>query len=122
MNYVISKDFSFSAAHYLNGLDEEHPCSRMHGHNYIVRVELISDTLNAIGFVVDYRDLSPIKDWLNKELDHRCLNEVIAANPTAENLAMHIAKIIRKVTNIPREARVAVGVSETAKTWARYAE
>ena len=64
MNYVISKDFSFSAAHYLNGLDEEHPCSRMHGHNYIVRVELISDTLNAIGFVVDYRDLSPIKDWL----------------------------------------------------------
>jgi len=40
VTFTISKDFEFSAAHHLEGLDPEHPCSRVHGHNYVVRLEL----------------------------------------------------------------------------------
>src|SRR5215468_9371730 len=34
--YTISKFFEFSAAHHLTGLPDDHPCSRVHGHNYVV--------------------------------------------------------------------------------------
>lgn len=30
----IAKGFHFSASHQLYRLPEEHPCARMHGHNY----------------------------------------------------------------------------------------
>ncbi|HBU96439.1 6-pyruvoyl trahydropterin synthase family protein, partial [Thalassospira lucentensis] len=38
--FTITKQFAFSASHQLAGLDADHPCSRLHGHNYIVEVEL----------------------------------------------------------------------------------
>lgn len=40
---TLSKEFHFSAAHRLEGLQEGHPCGRMHGHNYIIRVFLIGE-------------------------------------------------------------------------------
>jgi 6-pyruvoyltetrahydropterin/6-carboxytetrahydropterin synthase len=55
--FRITKEFHFSASHQILGLGEDHPCARLHGHNYVVEVELMSDELNSIGFVRDYREL-----------------------------------------------------------------
>ena len=38
--YTIAKTFYFSASHVIGGLPPEHPCSRLHGHNYEVEVIL----------------------------------------------------------------------------------
>ena len=113
--FNIKKEFHFSSSHQLSGLDENHPCSRLHGHNYIIVVKLAGE-LNEIGFVQDYRELDSIKKWIDKTLDHRHLNDIFKFNPTAENMAKFIYdKFVIKYPLI-----VSVSISETPKTWATY--
>lgn len=114
--YVISKDFTFSAAHWLN-LSAGHPCSRVHGHNYTVRVLLEASSLDDNSMVLDYHELRPFGDWLTATLDHGTLNDHIE-NPTAENLARHLHD--RLSERIPSEFYCAIGVSETPTCWAWY--
>lgn len=121
---TISKTFEFSASHQLVGLEDTHPCSRLHGHNYVVEVSL-TGTTNHVGFVMDYRDLGFVKHYVDEYLDHQHLNNMVPGNPTAENLAAHLLDLImgQLRDEWPEEAariwRVTVGVSETPKTWAR---
>ena len=114
--YTISKEFHFSAGHHLDGLAVEHPCSRQHGHNYIVRVFLKSTELNEAGFVRDYRALDVIKNYIDNYLDHKYLNDVLPSNPTAENIARYLFDLFKK--SIPE--LYAIEISETPKTNARY--
>lgn len=114
--FIISKQFNFSASHILEGLPDDHPCSRLHGHNYIIEVVLEGDTLNAVGFVRDYNELSVIKSWIDHVLDHRHLNECVPGQPSAENLAKYIYD--RFKDKFPE--LVAIRVSETPKTWAEF--
>jgi 6-pyruvoyltetrahydropterin/6-carboxytetrahydropterin synthase len=118
--YRISKQFGFSASHVLHGLRPGHACGRLHGHNYLIQAELAAGELDPVGFVADYGDLAPFGRWLDTTFDHRHLNDVMEANPTAEHLAhMCAARLIRMFES--ERARVsAVGVSETPKTWAWY--
>lgn len=117
--FEISKEFHFSASHQLGGLPDTHPCSRLHGHNYIVKVILTSDTLDGTGFVVDYGDLKPFATWIDDTLDHRHLNDVLVFQPSAENMARAMAELIQ-THFVPGHVNVAVAVSETPKTWATY--
>ncbi|MFN3526349.1 MAG: 6-carboxytetrahydropterin synthase QueD [Paracoccus sp. (in: a-proteobacteria)] len=114
--YRISKEFHFSASHCLSHLPADHQCARLHGHNYIVVVELASPDLNADGFVRDYHELKPLKDYLDDRFDHRHLNDVLDMPSTAENLARHVFDWCR--SRWPETS--AVKVSETPKTWAEY--
>lgn len=113
--YVIRKKFSFSAAHQLYGLPDDHPCSRLHGHNYEVEVVLMSHELNRDFFVRDYRELDLFKQYLNEKLDHRNLNDMLKVT-TAEVLALHFHQWC--LTRWPETYMVRV--SETPKTWAEY--
>lgn len=114
--FIISKQFNFSASHQLAGLPEDHPCSRLHGHNYVVEIEL-RGTLTAVGFVRDYRELDAVKQFLDGRFDHRHLNDALPGiNPTAENIALFLFN--RFSAEYPELA--AVRVSETPKTWAEY--
>ena len=116
--YTISKQFAFSASHQLEGLAEDHPCSRLHGHNYIVEVVLRSQELDETGFVVDYNDLYPLSDFIVKTFDHRHLNDILHFQTSAENIARYLYQWAKK-----RWPEVtAVKVSETPKTWATYEE
>ena len=45
--FRIRKEFHFSASHRLEHLPPDHQCARLHGHNYVVVVELAAETLNA---------------------------------------------------------------------------
>ncbi|WP_020590749.1 6-pyruvoyl trahydropterin synthase family protein [Kiloniella laminariae] len=115
--YRISKQFAFSASHQLFGVPEGHPCSRLHGHNYIVEIELSGATLNQAGFVRDYLELGALKSYIDDELDHRHLNEVLGDDlVTAERLAKHLFDWA--FSRWPEVT--AMRVSETPKTWAEY--
>ncbi|MDH6353792.1 6-pyruvoyltetrahydropterin/6-carboxytetrahydropterin synthase [Dysgonomonas sp. PH5-45] len=114
--YKISKQFSFSASHILEGLPANHSCARLHGHNYVVRVYLKSETLNQIGFVEDYKALNFVKDYIDANLDHRHLNDVLPFNPTAERIAKYLFDLFKK--DIPE--LYAVEVCESPKTSAIY--
>jgi 6-pyruvoyltetrahydropterin/6-carboxytetrahydropterin synthase len=115
--YRITQEFHFSASHRIPGLPETHPCARLHGHNYIVEVELASETLNAVGFVRDYHELAPLKAHIDGDLDHRHLNDVLGEDcVTAERMARHFYDWC--AARWPEVS--AVRVSETPKTWAEY--
>lgn len=118
MTYTIEKDFAFSASHVLTGLRDGHPCGRLHGHNYVVRLRLSGDRLLDVGFLFDYGDLRPFGQFLDDTLDHRHLNDVMTSNPTAENMARYLARIVAGLFRVPEGVAVSVGVSETPKTWA----
>ena len=115
--YRISKEFHFSASHQLIDLPKDHQCARLHGHNYIVVVELTAESLNSHGFIRDYQDLTALKQYIDNNLDHRHLNEVLGHDQTtAERLAKHLYDWCA-----PHWPEVsAVKVSETPKTWAEY--
>jgi len=117
MPYRITKEFTFSASHRLTTLPEGHQCTRIHGHNYIVKVELSADTLNEHGFVREYSDLSILKDYIDSTLDHRHLNDVLGDGiVTSELLAKHFYDWC--LPHFPEIS--AVGISETPKIWAEY--
>lgn len=115
--FRITKEFHFSASHQLKSLPDDHPCARLHGHNYVVEVELAAEMLDERGFVRDYHDLTVLKRYLDETFDHRHLNDVLGHDTiTAEWLARHLFDWCRM--NFPETT--AVRVSETPKTWAEY--
>jgi 6-pyruvoyltetrahydropterin/6-carboxytetrahydropterin synthase len=115
MTYTICKRFDFSASHRLDTLPEEHPCYRLHGHNYAVELELQALKLDEHGFVHDYRALDAFKRWLDTEVDHRHLNDLFPCT-SAEYLAQtFFEKWVKLIPYLH-----AVRVSETPKTWATY--
>lgn len=115
--YLITKEFHFSASHQLCKLQGDHPCARMHGHNYIVEVELSAETLNENGFVVDYLDLAPLKRLIDDTLDHRHLNEVFDHDMVTSEW---LARWIYDWCKTRWDQTSAVRVSETPKTWAEF--
>jgi 6-pyruvoyltetrahydropterin/6-carboxytetrahydropterin synthase len=116
---TITKEFTFSAAHHLTGLRPDHPCSRVHGHNYVVTLTLTGD-LDHNGFVIDYNDLAPVGAWIDGNLDHHDLNHTLN-QPTAENLAQALVHIVDDILDLSANRRIhrwSVTVSETPKTTA----
>ncbi len=98
-------------------LPEDHQCARLHGHNYIVLVELAASALNPHGFVRDYNELAALKTYIDEVFDHRHLNDVLDDDMvTAEKLALHFYDWC--AARWPEVS--AVRVSETPKTWAEY--
>ncbi len=99
-----------SAAHSLR-LFYESKCKRLHGHNYLVEI-WIEGEKNSNGMIVDFADLKKIVS----ELDHINLNDVIE-QPTAENIAEHIAEKIINIGNT-RISEVKVRVWEDKDSYA----
>ena len=90
--YTIRKRLEIAGAHNLN-LDYESKCTHLHGHNWIIYVELKSDNVNSNGMVMDFKK---IKQLIADPLDHQYLNQVFDSmgytfNSTAENIAKWIA-------------------------------
>jgi 6-pyruvoyltetrahydropterin/6-carboxytetrahydropterin synthase len=115
--YIIAKRFAFSASHVIGGLPAQHPCAQLHGHNYEVEVVLISRELDAVGFVRDYRELAELKEFIDDNLDHRHLNDVLGHDQTTSET---IAKWLYDWCKLRWPEVAAVRVSETPKTWAEY--
>jgi 6-pyruvoyltetrahydropterin/6-carboxytetrahydropterin synthase len=115
--HTISKEFHFSASHQLNGLKTGHPCGRLHGHNYTVRIFLRGE-LDKDGFVQDYNDLKPISEWIDNTLDHKHLNDVFDFQTSVENMSKYVYDYFKPQFPL----LYAVEMSETPKTLCRYEE
>jgi 6-pyruvoyltetrahydropterin/6-carboxytetrahydropterin synthase len=119
--YRIGKHFSFDAAHQLAGLPEGHKCARLHGHTYTAEFVLTSHELAGPGFVTDFGDLAPVKAFLDEQLDHRVLNEVLPVEPTSENLARYLAEwFMEHIEPGISGCLETVRVSETPSSWAEF--
>jgi 6-pyruvoyltetrahydropterin/6-carboxytetrahydropterin synthase len=119
--YRVSKRFGFSASHVLHGLGDDHPCSRLHGHNYEIEVLAEADELDERGFVVDFRELDDVKRWIDATLDHRHLNDVLEGQPSAEAIARVVYEWCR--ASLPEAVAakvVAVRAWETPRAYAQY--
>ena len=121
--YTIRIITDFSAAHLLRGYEGE--CSRLHGHNWKVEVEVTATVLNEVGMGVDFKDIKASTREVIGNMDHRNLNDLPPfdkINPTAENLAAHIFKLLSASLN-KEDIRVsAVTIWETERASVRYTE
>ena len=113
----------FAAAHTLRGYPGS--CSRLHGHNWKVEVEIRARTLDETGMGMDFRDIRRTTKSVTEELDHRYLNELAPfteINPTAENIAAYCFREIGARLG-RRDASVhAVTVWENDRACVRYTE
>lgn len=100
--YYVSKVMEIAGAHSLD-LDYKSKCRDLHGHNWHVKVCCRSERLNKAGMVVDF---THIKKRIHDRLDHKCLNDVLDFNPTAENIARWICE------QVPHCYKVAVQESD----------
>jgi len=115
--FTIRKTFHFCASHQLHQVAENHPCARLHGHNYEVIIELCAENLDDKGFVKDYLELSRFKTYIDENLDHQHLNDVLGDDcVTAEKIAKHLYDWSHPLW--PEVS--AVTVNETPKTSAEY--
>ena len=76
MNVTLSQQFSFDASHQLDHLPADHPCHNLHGHGYVVLIE-VSGTVDPVtGFLIDYNDIFRAVKPLITQLDHAHLNNI----------------------------------------------
>jgi 6-pyruvoyltetrahydropterin/6-carboxytetrahydropterin synthase len=66
----IHTNLRFSAAHMVIG---HQSCGKIHGHSYIVDVEVEGQRSGRFGFVIDFKILKDITRKICKTLDHRVL-------------------------------------------------
>ncbi len=66
----IHTNLRFSAAHMVIGHES---CGKIHGHSYIVDVEVEGERSGQFGFVIDFKVLKDITRKICKTLDHRVL-------------------------------------------------
>ena len=66
----IHTNLRFSAAHMVIGHES---CGKIHGHSYIVDVEVEGERSGKFGFVIDFKVLKSITRKICKTLDHRVL-------------------------------------------------
>ena|SRR5438128_2363453 len=118
MPFQITTTRHFSAAHQLRLYDGS--LEPLHGHNWKVKVTVSAPKLDEIGVVMDFHDL---ERRLNKVIDpmhNRNLNDLPhfkSTNPSAENVALHIAEGIDLPMAIKLES---VEVWETAENSAVF--
>ena len=87
MRMSVCKMFRFDAAHFLPNYEGK--CKNLHGHGWILEVEVEGSVAEESGFVIDFAFLKELMQPLLDVLDHRCLNDVIVT-PTCENLLDYI--------------------------------
>ncbi len=118
--YELSVELTFAASHQLRGYEGK--CSRLHGHNWKVRLKVQGRELNAVGMLMDFVELKQLLEVAIAPLDHRHLNEIPPfeeLNPTSENVARYVSG--RIANELPEGISVAaVSVWENERCSATY--
>lgn len=121
--YTLKILTDFASAHTLR--DYPGDCSRMHGHNWKVEVEVSASELNEVGMAIDFKEIKQAARTLAKQLDHKYLNDIEPfnrINPTAENIAAWFFRELSGMLNNDRVRISAVTIWETDRASARYTE
>jgi 6-pyruvoyltetrahydropterin/6-carboxytetrahydropterin synthase len=92
MSWILRVRDHFSAAHYLR--EYQGKCEKVHGHTFQVEVAIEVTELDKTGLGFDFTD---IKAKLSGILpDHVLLNDLFEFNPSAENLARHLYRDMKR--------------------------
>jgi len=94
-----------------------------HGHNYDMIVTVTGQLDQETGYLIDTKILKEIiKEEVEDRFDHKNLNldteEFKPLNPTAENIAIVIWKLIRKKLNI--NLKLTIKLYETERNFVEY--
>ena len=86
---VLTKEFEFDAAHYLENYEGD--CANLHGHRYKLAVSILGYVNEEKYLAIDFKDLKRIsKELIIDRLDHQNLNEVLDFNTSCENIVYWI--------------------------------
>ena len=121
--YTLKIATDFAAAHTLRDYPGE--CSRMHGHNWKLEVEVQATTLDSIGMGMDFKTIKHAAREVAGELDHQYLNEIPpfdTLNPTAENIAAYFYQTLSNRLNSDTLKVSAITLWETERASVRYTE
>jgi 6-pyruvoyltetrahydropterin/6-carboxytetrahydropterin synthase len=102
--YEVTIKKSFSAAHLLKEIGGK--CEELHGHNFLVEVSVVSESLNSEGLLIDFRVVKRWADEVLEQLDHKYLNEIEyfkSINPSSEQLARFLYD---RISEKSRQAKV----------------
>jgi len=121
--YTLKILADFASAHTLR--DYPGDCSRMHGHNWKLEVEVTATSLNEHGMGMDFKTIKTATRELAKKLDHRYLNDIPpfdTVNPTAENIAQYFYQHLSNTLNSDTAKISGVTLWETDRACVRYSE
>lgn len=120
--FRLSTKKMISAAHVLR--DYDGPCARLHGHNWNVKIEVLSDKLDEVGITVDFLDLDNILWDVIGPFDHNNFNDFPPfdkINPTAENVARYFFDQIK--AKLPVHVKInKISIWETDQYLVEYFE
>jgi 6-pyruvoyltetrahydropterin/6-carboxytetrahydropterin synthase len=133
MPVTLCRKFHFNAAHRLNN---DHwtaqknqevfgKCNNtnFHGHNYELIVKVTGEIDPVTGYVMNMADLkSIVSSLVTDRFDHKNLNldvpEFSHLNPTAENIAVVIHRLLRP--HILKDKKLQVVLYETERNFVEY--
>jgi 6-pyruvoyltetrahydropterin/6-carboxytetrahydropterin synthase len=96
MNYEVTQQFFFDAAHTLEREIETASSRRVHGHTYHAEVAVRGEPDAKTGMVIDLGVVRTHVARVRETLDHHLLNEVAGlGRPTLENLCHYIAESLQ---------------------------
>ena len=104
-----------ASAHQLHGYDG--PCKNMHGHTWKVQMVVCAEKVDSVGLVADFKILKAHLHNVLSPLDHVVLNDLSAfkdINPSTENLARHIYRVLKDGLPLLHLKHVQVWESDTA--------
>ena len=111
---IIGKRFYIDAAHLLP--NHQGKCKNLHGHTWIIDIEIEGPLDQHFGWVMDFKDFSEVVNSAIDHLDHQILNNFLP-NPTCENLVEYIKS---KLGNYYLEMVRSIKIQEGKGGWARY--
>ena len=130
------KDIPFAHRQHLH----DGHCSKIHGHNWDIRITFGCKKLDSRGFVVDFGKLKYIKKYIEDMLDHACVlswndplyEEIIALgvykvysveNASCEGLAKHLFEQFSDLLHMAEGERTwidEIEIFEDSKNSAKY--
>lgn len=111
MSFAITITREFSASHQLRMYDGS--IESLHGHNWLALITVSAAKLDSIGVVMDFHLLEELVDRIVRPMHNHHLNkltEFANRNPSAENVALHIAESLKLPSHVRLET---VEVRET---------
>ncbi len=112
MPITATRRLQFAMGHRVHG--HEGKCRHLHGHNFVAFVTAEAEELDAVGRVIDFGVLKErVGGWIDREWDHGFVvweddaeargalarvdgqkAYLLPVNPTAENLADHLLRVV----------------------------
>lgn len=116
MTITCTRRFQFCAGHRL--VHHEGMCANLHGHNYVALITCQAPDLDGVGRVIDFSCIKEVVGkFIDANWDHKMVLNIedykgiaaiealgdpyylMDANPTAENMALHLRQVSHGLLN-----------------------